>query len=157
MNQDLGSKRQCPECQAKFYDLNVADVSCPKCSFALPKAEVVAKKNSAAPKKAPVKAKVEYDDDEDMETLEGMGGVAELEELDDYEDDVEHLREVEDHQEDPDVDINSDDAEDGMFIDELSENGMHLVDDLEEDEEEFDDIEDMGSFDETGAQERDVI
>ena len=31
---DLGSKRQCQECDAKFFDFNKAQILCPKCGAA---------------------------------------------------------------------------------------------------------------------------
>lgn len=30
---DLGLKRQCPSCGARFYDLNKRPITCPKCTF----------------------------------------------------------------------------------------------------------------------------
>ena len=30
---DLGTKRQCPSCAARFYDLNKKPITCPKCAF----------------------------------------------------------------------------------------------------------------------------
>lgn len=140
MNQSLGTKRQCEGCGAKFYDLNASPVVCPKCS------KVFSEKVKPAPKKLPkvVAAKkvlpvsLAGDDDVAIAELEGLGGVAELEELDDFDADMEELQEVEEHHEDPEVSVNSDDAEDEMFIDELSDNGMHLVDDLEEEGDDLD-------------------
>ena len=32
-NPDLGTKRQCPSCAARFYDLNHKPITCPKCAF----------------------------------------------------------------------------------------------------------------------------
>lgn len=155
MNQDLGNKRQCPECQAKFYDLKAESVSCPKCKYDFPSIQEVPKPvavatNSVACKKPEVDAEDDSMEADSMEELEGMETVAELEELEEFDGDVEHLREVEDHHEDPDVDINSDDAEDEMFIDELSDNGMHIVDDLDED----DDLDDLYELED---EERDAI
>ena len=31
MEKDLGSKRTCPKCKAKFYDLNQSEIKCPVC------------------------------------------------------------------------------------------------------------------------------
>jgi len=143
MNQGLGTKRVCESCGAKFYDLNASPIKCPKCSA------VFSEKAKPAPKKlakvtAPKKAapvSLAGEDDVDLGELEGMGGVAELEELDEFDADMEELQEVEEHHEDPEVSVDSDDAEDEMFIDELSENGMHLVDELEEEAEDLDEDE----------------
>jgi uncharacterized protein (TIGR02300 family) len=32
---DLGNKRTCKKCQAKFYDFNKEEVSCPKCGHVM--------------------------------------------------------------------------------------------------------------------------
>jgi uncharacterized protein (TIGR02300 family) len=66
VSDELGTKRTCPNCAARFYDLNKDPITCPKCeqSFVaeplLPsKADQPAAKPKAAPKPA------EKDDDED--------------------------------------------------------------------------------------------
>lgn len=133
MNASLGTKRHCPECATRFYDLGALEVRCPKCAhpFEMVRQAVAAPAVSvAAPlaEKPLLCRKTEQDDDED--TLEGMGELVELEDLDDFsdDDDFDHLEEVEEHHEDPEVDVNSDDAEDDMFIDELAEDDPHLID-----------------------------
>ncbi len=119
--QDLGTKRNCPECSARFYDFGAASpFTCPKCSHSF---DVAAKAVEAAPvtlvKDAPKPKKnldVEIDNTDSLD--EEMGGVEALENFDDeYGDtDVVSLEEVEDHHEDPDNDINGDDADDEMFM-----------------------------------------
>ena len=137
MTQSLGAKRQCNACEAKFYDLNASPVQCPKCKTTLKiQAEKPARAPRAAP--APVKKKIirPIEVEVEMDTPAGLGSVVELEELDDFEEDLGHLNEVEEHIEEPESDINSDDAEDGMFIDEREEPEAKLLESLEEDEEE---------------------
>lgn len=137
MNASLGTKRICPQCGAKFYDLGAAEVTCPKCAFIFPDVSVKAKSAPAVDEPKPEPKRNGHtipEDDEDGE-MEGMGKVVELEELDDFDDeDIDHLEEVEDHHEDPEVDVNSDDADDEMFIDDLAENGLYIIDDLDEGE-----------------------
>lgn len=136
MNASLGTKRICPHCATKFYDFAALEVKCPKCGHAFPKAKasktVVKPVIVSAPpkkKKAPPR--------EEEQDFEGMSAVVELEELDDFDDaDIDHLEEVEDHLENPEVDVNSDDAEDDMFIDEIAEDDLHLVDEPDYDVEE---------------------
>jgi uncharacterized protein (TIGR02300 family) len=133
MNTQLGTKRICPECGAKFYDFNKSELCCPKCDHAWVIAAEAAVKPVAV--KAPPKPKpVVVADDDDDEGFADLGAVAELENLDDddYED-YEHLEEVEDHHEEPEIRMDSDDAEDEMFIDELEENGFHIIDELNDD------------------------
>ena len=54
---DLGTKRQCSSCSAKFYDLDRDPIVCPKCEtvFVVPVVPVRASRaEPAAPKPAPV-------------------------------------------------------------------------------------------------------
>jgi len=134
VSEGLGNKCQCPDCGAKFYDMHKSPACCPKCSCVLPvkrAALAVSTPVVVAPKpKKPVRVKVLP-----VEALDGMAPVEALEQLDEFdEDDVGHLHEVEDHHEAPDVDMNSDDAEDQMFLDELSDGDPHLVDDPDDEE-----------------------
>ncbi|MCI5049466.1 MAG: TIGR02300 family protein [Rickettsiales bacterium] len=137
MNQALGTKHVCADCSAKFYDMQASKVVCPKCGYEFPEEKKIQVK---APKTAAEKPKP-VAQDEPLEELEGAPAVREIESLDDFDDtDVEHLEEVEDHHEDPEMDMNSDDAEDGMFIDGIAEDDLHIVDDIDEYEEERDAI-----------------
>lgn len=63
---ELGTKRDCPSCGAKFYDLNKNPVVCPKCKHEyVPDAGPKAKRAKPAekPKEKPVKRAVVEDDD----------------------------------------------------------------------------------------------
>lgn len=134
MNETLGTKQHCDECGAKFYDMDRFPVICPKCGYQFPEDDM----------EIVIEFDMDLDDGdenddldievEEDEEIEGMsGGVAELENLNDLEDeDMDHLREVEDHHEEPENDVNSDDAEDEMFLDELPENSIHIIDDPDE-------------------------
>lgn len=130
MNAALGEKHLCVACSAKFYDLNVKPATCPKCKKVQPEAKKKAASGLAsAPKKSVPKPKPKLKHEEEVV----LGDVVELEEIDDYED-VDHLGEVEEHQEGAAVDRNSDDADDEMFIDELAASDTHLVDEIGEEE-----------------------
>jgi uncharacterized protein (TIGR02300 family) len=50
---ELGTKRSCAQCGAKFYDLNQSPITCPKCG-AVPEA-VVSLRPRAAPARAAVR------------------------------------------------------------------------------------------------------
>ena len=138
--QDLGTKRACPDCSAKFYDFGVSDpCTCPKCSCAFtPEVKKPEPVPAPKPKPKPKPIPIVIADDEDDEALgKEMGGIEALEDFDDeYEDDVDHLEEVEDHHEDPDVDRNGDDAEDEMFLEDLDDHEK-LVDSLSDYDEEL--------------------
>ena len=64
-NPDLGTKQVCPNCQAKFYDLNRRPATCPKCATEFDPEEAVRSRRvrarTTAPDyeadEAPVKAK----------------------------------------------------------------------------------------------------
>lgn len=134
MSNALGNKCLCADCGAKFYDMNKSPAACPKCGYIVPVKRAALQASTpkvVAPKpKKPVRVKHIAD-----EALDGMAPVEALEQLDEFdEDDVVHLHEVEDHHESPDVDPNSDDAEDQMFLDELSDGDPLLVDELDEEE-----------------------
>lgn len=135
MTANLGTKRQCPKCAAKFYDFGATDpITCPKCAkswtetAAKPKV-VKAKKETPLPKKKPV-ATFEDDLPGDLPEVEDSEGVEELEPMEDEEVEMTSLEEVEEHEESDEVDPNSDDADDEMFTGMVGEE--KLVDDLDE-------------------------
>lgn len=155
---NLGEKRQCPKCNAKFYDFGADPVKCPKCSHSWSaksaKPGRKSKKTADAPKpKKLIKPKL--DEDELPSDLPADDG--DVEELEQLEDDVEvqSLEEIGEHEEADDSDPNGDDADDEMFLeDKLPEDA--IVDDLEdyierdedEDEDEEEDDEDDEDEDE---------
>ena len=115
---EWGTKRQCPACGARFYDLgNAAPVVCIKCSHAF-EPEVLLKPRRGRPDDKPagsVKAAVLDDDEEELELDSDLDTVS----LDDLE------AEVEDEDADvaaiadlPDVDLNIDeDGDDATLLD----------------------------------------
>lgn len=139
MNASLGCKRHCPKCSAKFFDMNALQVRCPKCSYAFP-LHLTSREKPLAPAKTlatPVKSKTKRSlatGQDEAKVINDLGALIELEELDDdaYPD-VDHLEEVTDHHEAAELDINGDDADDEMFIDEISDGDTHIIDDIEED------------------------
>ena len=148
----LGTKREFTKCAAKFYDLGATPVVCPKCGTiqkltdkpkAPPKPVEIPK-----PKKKVIKPVV-ADEDEHLDELEDTSEA--LEELDDLDDapEVISLEEVEEHQEESEVDPNSDDAEEGMFMEDLGGESA-LFDPLDpEVEEESEDDEDDSDADDS--------
>lgn len=57
---DLGTKRVCPECGARFYDLNRSPATCPECGSSFNPEELAAGSALAAMKDEPLK---DYDAD----------------------------------------------------------------------------------------------
>ncbi|MBX3505531.1 MAG: TIGR02300 family protein [Parvibaculum sp.] len=104
---ELGTKRDCPSCGAKFYDLNKNPVVCPKCKHeyvpdAGPKARRA--KPVEKPKEKPVKRAVA--EDEENVSLDAM---RDEEFAADTEDDIDI--------DDVDVDVD-DDSDDDTFLEE---------------------------------------
>ena len=79
-NPELGSKQICPNCQAKFYDLNKRPAHCPKCANEFDPDEAVRNRRVRARATTPepeadeerddqVKADAETDEDEEDEVV----------------------------------------------------------------------------------------
>lgn len=147
----LGVKRICAGCSAKYYDLEKEIPECPKCghhyTHELVKNGKKVKKAtvSKAPKKVAKKSAGEEDEDLDLsgfEEPEDLGGdddaMESLEEMDELDGDLESLPEVGEREREEDI-MNSDDAEDDAFIEEMDE--VETLVDKPEDEfdEDFDD------------------
>lgn len=148
---NLGTKRVCPKCAAKFYDFGVVTpITCPKCKKTW--TEGAKKKSPPKPVKPekpalkPVRKRSAEDDDllgTDLPEVEDGDEIEEIEPIEDEGVEMTSLEEVEEHEEEEETDPNSDDAEDGMFTEIVGEE--KLVDDLEdhietdEDEEDEDD------------------
>ena len=133
----LGTKQTCPKCEAKFYDLGALDVCCPKCGYVFVAADfdcnvsvaLVAEEKPSAKQEnkdiAPLEVEISVADEKPP-----VKEVAMLEADEDYPD-IHHLAEVEDHHEAPEVDVNSDDADDEMFMEELDHGEAALLSEFE--------------------------
>ena len=109
---DLGTKRACPSCNARFYDLAKRPIECPKCGFSYEPEALFKQRRSRAVETADAGAINAADteaEEEEPETAEGMQVVEgeedvaiediEVEDDEDEEDD-DLLGEVEDEEED---------------------------------------------------------
>src|SRR5882757_4374572 len=65
---DLGTKRVCPSCAARFYDLQKRPIECPKCAFSFEPEMLLKQRRTRVPE--PVKAVVAEADDEEAEETE---------------------------------------------------------------------------------------
>ena len=82
---DLGIKRICPSCSARFYDLQKRPIECPKCAFAFEPETLYKQRRPRQPEPAaPVAERVR--DEEDIE--EDDEDEALLGEVEEEEDDV---------------------------------------------------------------------
>lgn len=112
VNPQLGTKRTCTTCGARFYDLNKTPIVCPKCGAENEKDVVKLKRGgkgsrSDAAKKAVVARPVVEDEDEVDETLltDDDGDEADLmEDTSDLGEDDDDMAEVIDHMESGDDD-----------------------------------------------------
>src|SRR5438477_11353503 len=74
---ELGTKRVCPSCAARFYDLQKRPIECPKCSFAFEPEMLLKQRRTRAPedvKPAEVPApqdELETADEEDAQKVAG--------------------------------------------------------------------------------------
>jgi uncharacterized protein (TIGR02300 family) len=117
---ELGSKRQCQNCGAKFFDLNKDPILCPKCGATF-----------QPPALSRAAARAAVADDEESELPEAGAEIVSLEEADATDDKVAAVV-------DDDVDL-GDDAADDAFLEEEEEDAddvSNLIDgDIETDEE----------------------
>lgn len=122
---ELGLKRQCMSCGAKFYDLNRDPAVCPKCGTVF---QAVALSRAAAP----VVARAAVKDDEEDTELDVAG--PEMVSLDE----VEAGENEKDIPVDDDIDV-GDESDDDTFLEDEEEGDDDVSDlidsDLEDDEE----------------------
>lgn len=78
---ELGQKRTCQSCSAKFYDMNRAPIVCPKCGASFDP-EALMKLRRGKPVPAPVAKPVPVDEPEPAEAEEADGDDTEDEEED---------------------------------------------------------------------------
>ncbi|MCE3005848.1 MAG: FYDLN acid domain-containing protein [Alphaproteobacteria bacterium] len=160
--QDLGTKRQCPKCSARFYDFNADPVICVKCNARVPTAPLKAKRKQKAETpvpaakivKKPLPQNFTTPDESEVTDVEGVPQTLELEQLEDEEVEVMSLEEVGEHEEEEEADPKGDDAEDEMFIEEeMAASG--IVDDIRAYIETDEEIDDEENPDVTGEDEDD--
>jgi len=83
---ELGLKRQCMSCGAKFYDLDKDPATCPKCGTIYQ--AIASSSRVAAPALAARAAAVPADDDEDADAEKGGPEIVSLDEVEAAEDDA---------------------------------------------------------------------
>ncbi len=161
---NLGEKRICAKCSARFYDLGKNPAACPKCgamnditapvkarrSKSKPAAEVkiavppVKAKPVSKPKpKKPIKAieGINLEEFEDIETLDSEEEIEEIEEIEDI-DSLEEIEEIEDA---------GKEGDDETAIEEKAAADTVLIDGVEETEEGEDEEEDTKPKPKKGA------
>ena len=103
---ELGAKRQCQSCGAKFFDLNRDPIVCPKCGTAfqgvVARAERAAAKEEESDEEAPTPAGVELVSLDDVEAAEDKGADAAVEDIDVEDDGADEDAFLEEEEEDED-------------------------------------------------------
>ena len=134
---DLGTKRVCPSCTARFYDLQKRPIECPKCAFTFEPEALLKQRRTRVPEPVPKAAPVIVADDEEAEedeAEEAEEGAAEDEaEAEEVEEAVEVVEEA---PVEPDPDTESEDGEPVVANTAESED---FEDEIEDDDEEEDD------------------
>ena len=132
VSDELGTKRTCPSCAARFYDLNKAPITCPKCHQAFVAEQLLPSKadlpTRAKPADKPVAEEVKKDEGE----LEKDPVVVSLEDLedddtdDDADDEAAAIKDVDLGETDDDDDTDDSD----VFLDDEEDEGGSGVEDL---------------------------
>ncbi|WP_108879925.1 TIGR02300 family protein [Anderseniella sp. Alg231-50] len=123
VSDELGTKRTCPSCAARFYDLNKDPITCPKCDQAFVAEQLLPSKADLPTRAKPAEKPEEEEVKKDEGELEENPAVVSLEDLeDDDSDDAEDdeaaaikdvdLGDTDDDDESDDSDVFLDDEED---------------------------------------------
>src|SRR5512139_211682 len=64
---DLGTKRVCPSCTARFYDLQKRPIECPKCAFTFEPEALLKQRRTRVPEPVPKAAPVIVAEEETAE------------------------------------------------------------------------------------------
>ena len=85
---ELGTKRVCPSCSVRFYDLQKRPIECPKCSFEFEPELLLKQRRTRVPEEAKAKVEAATEDEEELEAAdeeEAAETAGEEEELDEEE------------------------------------------------------------------------
>ncbi|MGH6888168.1 MAG: TIGR02300 family protein [Rhizomicrobium sp.] len=143
---DLGTKRVCPSCSARFYDLRKRPIECPKCAFAF-EPEALYKQRRPRPAE-PEKAAQHAEGAEAHESREETATAAAGSEL------VDEAAEPAEEEEVIDAEEEATEST-GMSVVDPAAQGAEM-EDIEEGEIAEDDVEDPALLEEVGEEEDDV-
>ena len=140
---ELGTKRVCPACGTKYYDLNRSPITCPNCGTIFEIAVTAAKAMPAhvvAPvvAVAAVEAHEEIERDADVISLDAVEEEAEPDAGPDADEDEAVIPEAEEIEIDADIEAEDDDA--APFLDQEEEEGDDVTDLLDVDAEDEDEV-----------------
>ena len=140
---DLGTKRQCPSCASRFYDLTKRPIECPKCGFSYEPEALFKQRRSRVAEPAGVVPAKEADD-EDEEDEDDEDGEESEDEDEEVETVVEAPLKIAATGEDEDEEAEEEEAE--------AESGMSVVD-----ADEADSIEDIEVEDDEDEEDNDLL
>jgi hypothetical protein len=141
---DLGTKRQCPSCASRFYDLTKRPIECPKCGFSYEPEALFKQRRSRVAEPAAGVVPAKEADDEDEEDEDEDDDSSDDEEEEEAEAVVEAPLKVAATGEDEDEDAEEEEAE--------AESGMSVVDG-----DEADGIEDIEVEDDEDEEDNDLL
>ncbi len=130
VSDELGTKRTCPSCAARFYDLNNTPISCPKCHEQFTAEPLLpSKADGPSSKPKPAKPAEVKEDEGELEKDSAVVSLEDLEDddVDDADDEAAAIKDV-DLGETEDDDDDADDAD--VFLDDEDEEGGSGVEDL---------------------------
>src|ERR1700749_3343615 len=87
---DLGTKRACPSCNSRFYDLTKRPIECPKCGFSYEPEALFKQRRSRVAEPAGVGPAKESDDEDEEDEDDDEGG----EEAEEEDEEVDHVVEA---------------------------------------------------------------
>ena len=134
---DLGTKRVCPSCASRFYDLQKRPIECPKCAFTFEPEALLKQRRTRVPEPVAKPAPVVVADDEEVEEAEDE----EMEEeATEGEDEAEEAEAPEVVEEAP-VETEDAESEDGepVAAEDTAESEDDFEDEIEDEDEEEDD------------------
>ena len=138
---DLGTKRQCPSCASRFYDLTKRPIECPKCGFSYEPEALFKQRRSRVAETADAGVVNARDSEDEEEDDEDEDGEAEKDDDEDEADDEEApLNDsATDDDEDEDAEEEEAEAESGMSVRDADDaDGIEDIE-VEDDEDEEDD------------------
>ncbi|WP_137388681.1 TIGR02300 family protein [Rhodoligotrophos defluvii] len=91
---ELGTKRSCPNCSTRFYDLQKDPIVCPKCGYAFVAEALLPSKMEHVAAAAPVAKAVVVPDDEEFDEVE-LVSLDDIEGEDKDDDEVPAIEDVE--------------------------------------------------------------
>jgi uncharacterized protein (TIGR02300 family) len=142
---DLGTKRVCPSCGARFYDLSKRPIECPKCSFAFEPEALYKQRRPRQPEAVAEAPEAEEEETEDEAAENEEGAIVEK-----VEDEPELDAGDDDEEEEVDA-VEPGDPDSGMSVVEGEDAALEDIED-----EDVDDEDDDGLLEEVEEDEDDV-